>query len=167
MTKERIDEFINNDLYRLAGAYVKSNPIIKYDYHDYVQELVLDIWTRINEEYDENKGALTTWCYQKFRAKRTALIRQRLGDDKIMSLDTLLDNDGLEFKELLSKKVNEINASLYYTELLSYCGPMTQEWLYGYSYSEIAVKFKCSKSKVASLISKDLETLRKLFGENE
>ena len=128
--------------------------------------MVLDIWIRINEEYDENKGALTTWCYQKFRAKRTTLIRQNLNNN-LISIDTLLDNDGLEFKELLSKNVNEINASLYYAELLSHCGPMTQEWLYGYSYSEIAVKFKCSKSKVATLINKDLEHLKKLFSEGK
>lgn len=161
MEQKEFEEFASNDLYRLAGSYARRNPIARYEYEDYVQELVGDVWMNIGK-YDATRGALTTFCYQRFRLVRIIILNQLAKRLETVSLDDFVGDDGAVLRDFVADRESDIISSLLATELLAECGPMTQSWFNGFTQAEIAIKFKVTQGTVSNNIKKDIKNIKKL-----
>lgn len=161
LTKEEAEkqflDFINNDVYKLAGKFVKENPIIGIPYHHYTQELVGEIWLK-KDEYSPELGQISTWCYNKFKAKKSSLLYPYSRGE--VSLDSLLENAGDGFIKYLADNKDEINEHLYYVDLLSKAGRITQSYFYGFTMRELEKKYNKSLSTIKRIIDEDIEKLK-------
>ena len=162
MTEKELEEFASRDLYKLAGKYAATNPIIGVDIEDYIQELVCDFWAHRND-YDPNRAKkISTFCYTRFRAVKWDLQQKAYRDINCVSLDSLIDEDGHTLHDFIADNQEDIVIGATITALLERVHPATQMYLYDFPKNKICAKFKLSPERLNKIIKEDMETLRKL-----
>lgn len=164
-TEKELEEFVTNDLYRIAGRYAATNPIVGMDVEDYVQELVLDFWTH-RHDYDPNRAPrITTFCYCRFRAVKWALQTKMYKQYNTISLDRLVDDDGHSLIDLIADKREDIALSSIINSMLEKVAPETQMYLYGFKKQYICKRFLISPERLNKILNADMKYLRKMCKE--
>lgn len=167
MTEAEMEAFVSSDLYKLAGKYASTNPIIGVDVDDYVQELVSDFWQH-RYDYDPKRAPkISTFCYTRFRAVKWNLQQKAFRNNSTLSLDALLDEDGHTLHDFIAdNKENIVTASMI-NLMMEKVSDVTQMYLQDYPKSELCKKFRMSPEKVNKIIENDMRRLRSMISNNE
>lgn len=165
-------EKIQQEIYNLAVYFIvnKQNTIDNLDFEDYLQELVMEVWSK-NNKFNDKKGSFTTWCFHWFSSKKYNLIYNIKNEIKMVSLDIPISGDNSEDLYLLDCIPCDTNLfeKVAFEKIFENCSSMYKLWLEGWSYNELANENNIHRETVKRIIVKETNELReKLWGkENE
>lgn len=173
ITKAQLKKYLDDDYYRgliaeeiykMAHTYVSRVPIKGLERDDYVQELFMNVWKRINK-FDEKIGKFSTFCFMWFYSYSSTYRRKLQNGAVILRLDapSILGEDIYLIDAITSFSKTQED-TIVFEEFLDGCCEELQLWVRGYKQHEIEKIVGKTQATVSRRISNDIKRLREEMG---
>lgn len=151
-------------LYKLANSYASKNKIDDLPKEDYIQELVLYVWSK-KDKYNKERASISTWAYMWFDSWRGNYFKTQKNSPRFISLNNRInEEEDEEFSDLIEdKNWRETLESLVFREIYNECNIYTRLWLTGLNYSEVANVLNCDKSTAYRNIKTNIEDIKEKY----
>lgn len=166
------DEFLKEkvavELLKMAKFFANKNPLQGIEKEDYVNDLFVEIWKRI-DKYDHTKAGFSTYCYWWFKSYYGTYMQKYYNQPRPISLDMETVSDG---SLILADSIAEQDEYSYadeaeYKEILEMADPELRMWSDGVSQQEIAQKLGITQAQVSRRISANIKRIRERLGIEE
>jgi len=177
ITSQQLKEYLQDpdkkeriavELIKMAKFFANKNPLQGIEKEDYVNDLFVEIWKRI-EKYDHTKAGFSTYCYWWFKSYVGTYMQKYYNQPKPISLDMETVSDG---SLVLSDSIPDEDDYTYadqaeYNELYDMSDPELRMWSEGISQQEIAKRLGITQAQVSRRITANIKRIREKLGIEE
>jgi RNA polymerase sigma factor (sigma-70 family) len=177
VTSEQLKEYINdpvkkeqvaNELIKMAQFFINKNNLNGIDREDYLHDLFLEVWKRI-DKFDDKRGSFSTFSYWWFKSYVGTYIRSLQNQPRFVSLDmeTVADGSMLVSDSIADEAEITFADEAEYKELFEMAEPELQMWSKGVGQEEIAKRVGITQAQVSRRIAANIKRIREKVGLNE
>lgn len=142
-------EELATHLLKMCKSFSYKYVLNGYDNQDYVQDLFMNIWEKLNK-FDSERSRLSTFCFLYCKSYYFNWLRK----NKLSVSLTLNRGEETEIIDIIADSGKSQQDILEFNEIYDMCEPMTKMYLDNYTYKEVSESFGCSR-KLASLKIRD------------
>jgi len=158
-------EQIATELIKMAKFFVNKNPLQGIEKEDYVNDLFVEIWKRI-EKYDDKRAGFSTFCYWWFKSYAGTYMQKHYNQPRPVSLDmeTVSDGSMVLGDSIAEEETYSFADEAQYKEVYALSGPELKMWSEGVSQQDIAKKLDITQAQVSRRITANIKKIRERFG---
>ena len=165
---EQKKEQITIEILKMAQFFINKNSLKGIDREDYLHDLFLEVWKRI-DRFDSKRGNFSTVAYWWFKSYVGTYIRSLQNLPRFISLDmeTVADGSMLVSDSIADEAEMTFAQEAEYKDLYAMAGPELQMWSNDVGQEEIAKRMGITQAQVSRRIAANIKRIREKVGLNE
>lgn len=157
---EEDPDSVANEIYKIAGEFLKTKKLHNLEIKDLIQDLVLKAWVII-DKFDDTRASFSTFLFFVFNNELKQKYRKQTAKRRITQVISLnAPIPGNETIHLIDTLPDTSNSPISIKILKEVAKPITIEYFEGTTQSELAKKYNISQTHVSRLIKKDIKKIK-------
>lgn len=165
-SRQQYADWFTANAYPMARSFASKYPIGGIEQEDYVQELLLKAWEKM-EDYVPSKSSVSTFVYQWFTSVRVRIIDKQMHMRRLFDSVDVEDADGNVCNVCeTAPSDDDVSGLCSSSEEMAMLTDVSVAFLRGDPIRSIAKAFGMTRDEVMASVASDIELLRSIREED-